>query len=158
DADAFLLDRGLVAESIDHRIRALTGHRAGDREPDSGGRAGNDGGFSLQHGSLLPDSTRHIVVAGLLRHHHPSSASGSARVLIVLRRPISLKWASRKRRVARWPSLCNRVKNSKSLLNRLRPSNDAPCSSMTMRWSRMRRSPASSSARSSAISGALKVI
>ena len=39
---------------------------------------------------------------------------------IVVRRPMSSKCASRKRRVARWPSLCRLSKNSKSVLSLLR--------------------------------------
>ncbi len=53
DARPLGLDRGFLAEAVDHHIGAFPGERARDGEPDPGGRAGDDGGFSLQHGGLL---------------------------------------------------------------------------------------------------------
>ena len=47
DAGALLLDRGLVAEAVDHHVGAVLGEGAGDAEADAGGRAGDDGGSFL---------------------------------------------------------------------------------------------------------------
>ena len=53
DAGALLLDRGGVAEAVDHDVGAVLGERPGDAEADAGGRAGDDRGFSLEHDDLL---------------------------------------------------------------------------------------------------------
>ena len=50
EAGPDLLDLVLVAEAVDHHVRLLGGERARHGEPDPGGRAGDDGGLSSQHG------------------------------------------------------------------------------------------------------------
>ena len=50
DAGALFLDRGLVAEAVDHDVGAVLGERARDGEPDAGGGTGDHRGLSFQHG------------------------------------------------------------------------------------------------------------
>src|SRR6185312_16333357 len=51
-AGAFGLDRGFVAEAVDGHVDPGAGQRLGDAEADPGGRAGDDGGFSLEHDAV----------------------------------------------------------------------------------------------------------
>src|SRR5262249_30870428 len=44
-----LLDRRLVAETVEHDVGAVLGERTGDGEADAGRRAGDERGFSLEH-------------------------------------------------------------------------------------------------------------
>ncbi len=71
---------------------------------------------------------------------HAGAVSAGSMRSIVLRRPMSSKWASRKRRAARWPSLRNDRKNSKSTVE-LAARRRRPRSSMTIRCSRARCAP-----------------
>ena len=51
EAGALFLDRGLVAEAVEHDVGAGLGQRAGGGEPDAGSGAGDQRGFAFQHGS-----------------------------------------------------------------------------------------------------------
>jgi hypothetical protein len=54
DARPLALDRIRRAKAVQHHVRALGGHRLGDRQADAGGRAGDQGGLALQeHGCAL---------------------------------------------------------------------------------------------------------
>ena len=53
DAAAGLLDFGGVAKAVERDVGAGFSERAGNGEPDAGGRAGNDGRLAVEHDWLL---------------------------------------------------------------------------------------------------------